>query len=466
MDGLEAGLGDISLKEKKPPGNHKQRQTSRKKVTPAPHPSKRRNFGAAANITFVPPLPHARPPPLQVEYKSIQNHGSSKGPPSNRSTVQSLDGLVTHVSQTLTDGNVEDLGMQAGESMVSLPLDARNIAQHQHGGVLVPYEPIKSAPRFCKVPPWRVDKSRRFSSHQALQNPRSATTVPPILGRWTGSPPPTTRHSLRTLTTDACKLPPSAEKTRNKPSSRFKPPKPLPVPTPDKAYLSLASRPANRLQYPQRLLLVLDLNGTLLYRKPGSSIYRPRPFLPQFLQYCLSNHRVLIWSSATPVNVSGICAHLFAPEQRVTLLGEWGRDTFGLNPAQYAEKTQVYKRLDRIWANETLQHTHHWSDVGGRWGQHNTLLLDDSVLKARAQPHNLVQMPEFTRSGDKKAGFDVLGLVTSYLEEARKWDNVSSFVKNTAFEVSKGWSWDWSETRSSETTSASELDQEDGGVKI
>lgn len=85
----------------------------------------------------------------------------------------------------------------------------------------------------------------------------------------------------------------------------------LPAPAPDAPYLSLASIPPVPLQTPQRLLLVLDLNGTLIHRPRRASNYHPRPFLHEFLAYCLANHSLLVWSSAIPSNVSAICAKLF-----------------------------------------------------------------------------------------------------------------------------------------------------------
>ncbi len=465
MDGLDTGMGDMSLKEKPPPQGYKERRRAKHKTTAALYPHKHRNSKAATRDTSLSPTPIALPTQPHVEHMSNQTLERSNCLLPNKPTLPKSENWAAHLSQRLTNGDAQDSWMQAGKPVVSLPTGAKDAGTFQRGRVFIPYEPTKSVPQFRKMPPWRIDKAHRFSSSQALQVPRAATAVPPTRGRLAGSPPPTATYNLRSLTTEARHLPASIEKTKTNSASPFKSPKPLPVPKPEKAYLALASRRANCLQHPQRLLLVLDLNGTLLYRKVGSSSYIPRPLLPQFLSYCLSNHRVLVWSSATPFNVSAICAHLFTPEQRKNLLGQWARDTFGLTPAQYAQKTQVYKRLDRIWANETLQHTHHWFDVGGRWGQHNTLLLDDSVLKASAQPHNLVQMPEFTRSGDKKTDFDVLGQVTSYLEEARMWDNVSSFVKNSRFEANKGWNWDWSEMRNP-GASIAELDEEDGGVKI
>ena len=463
MDNLETGMRGINLKEEKQP---RKRRRNRKKNTLPPHPSDCRDLGTvakdASSVSMFAATP-AQPQFASIPSQDLQHHS---GLSSNTPIPQELGNSSAQPPQESRNGHIEHPGTRAGKPLGFIQIGARDALYCKPSLGFTPHGPIKSAPKFPKVPPWRVDKYHRFASHQTMQTPPAPATVPPVLGRWTGSSPPTARYSLRSLTSDVRKSPVPTEKTKQAPSSKLKSPEPLPIPIPTKAYLSLASHPAIRVQSPQCLLLVLDLNGTLLYRTVGSSNYTPRLFLPQFLDYCLSNHSVLIWSSATSANVSAICARLFTPAQRAQLLGEWARDTLGLTPAQYVEKTQVYKRLDRIWADKTIQREHRWFDVGGRWTQQNTLLLDDSILKASAQPYNLVQMPEFTRSGDKHAGSNVLGQVTSYLQEARMWENVSSFVKSSKFEADKGWSWDWSKMRASNRTKATEVDQEDGGVRL
>lgn len=205
----------------------------------------------------------------------------------------------------------------------------------------------------------------------------------------------------------------------------------LPAPVPTSVYHSDARAIPTLLPSPQRLLLVLDLNGTLLYRPRASQNYTPRPGLSNFLKYAFANHTLLIWSSAQPKNVKSLCSRLFSRGQRQMLLGEWGRDTLGLTSAQYKERVvcissrhlflhldtyrlhgtcagsrrstetlldclvapillwgrmltpkslqQVYKRLDRIWANENLQRSHPDFEGGKRWGQHNTVLIDGAL---------------------------------------------------------------------------------------
>lgn len=102
-------------------------------------------------------------------------------------------------------------------------------------------------------------------------------------------------------------------------------------------------------------------------------------------------------------------------------------------------------------------------------------------MKASAQPYSLVQIPEFEKGGvEKKGDKDVLGQVVGYLEEVRRWDDVSAFVRGRPFEVDCGWGWNWKERKSIEPTMkkekstshkteismSSDTEEEEGGVKL
>ena len=310
------------------------------------------------------------------------------------------------------------------------------ISQYSPSSVFTPYLPVRSVLQFRKMPPGRVDKWYRYKSAPAGQTSiiPSTEAVPPIKGRWIGSPPRASggnKFCPSTLDPSVSRTP---ERARSETLSR-EPQIHLPAPIPTPNYISQASNPPSKLPEPQSLLLVLDLNGTLLMRKRASKSYTPRPSLDQFLAYCFEHHSVLIWSSATPGNVTGICSKVFSQKRREKLLGEWGRDTLGLTPTQYMDRVQVYKKLDRIWDSESLS----WKGV--KWDQRNTVLIDDSALKASAQPHNLVEIPEFTK--EKEETSDVLAQVVGYLEEARTWEDVSTFIKDRPFRVDRGWANDW-----------------------
>ncbi|OJD29030.1 nif domain protein [Diplodia corticola] len=262
------------------------------------------------------------------------------------------------------------------------------------------------------------------------------------------------------------KSPSPGHKSRAPNPPRWKKPLGPPQPHPTSEYLARASQEPERLtKEPHKLLIVIDLNGTLVHRprrnKKNSQIIS-RPYVSAFLDYLIANHRVMVWSSAKPVSVEKMVASLMpSANRRDALLAEWGRDRLGLSPKAYDEKVQVYKELDKVWkqADEGRWHPLHAAHQKGeepepepeqateanRFGQHNTFLIDDSLLKASSEPHNLIQVEEF-EARPHQMQTDVLRQVVGYLEEAKWWSNVSAWVnRGNRFEVGKGWDHGWPE---------------------
>ena len=56
-------------------------------------------------------------------------------------------------------------------------------------------------------------------------------------------------------------------------------------------------------------------------------------------------------------------------------------------------------------------------------------------------------MPEYTKGGEADKGREVLGQVVGYIEAARRWKDVSTFVNKCPFKIDAGWTWDWMENR-------------------
>ena len=238
---------------------------------------------------------------------------------------------------------------------------------------------------------------------------------------------------------------PKARNARLDRSITLRPPSPtvpqLPVPTPSTPYIDDARAAPRPLANPQRLLIVIDLNGTVLFRptRTRPTYFITRPEVKRFFEYLFANHAVMVWSSARPENVELMCDKLFDSEQRKRLVAVWGRDTLGLSPAQYHAKVQVYKRLNQIWREPKLG-----QEQGVEWNQSNTLLIDDSLEKAKGEPYNAIQVPEFLGLVPKKREREnVLQQVVGFLEEARHWDNISSFVRERGFEADGRWNWPW-----------------------
>ncbi|KAK2467554.1 hypothetical protein APHAL10511_000409 [Amanita phalloides] len=225
-------------------------------------------------------------------------------------------------------------------------------------------------------------------------------------------------------------------------------------PTPEYINATLESSIALADPTSVRKLLVLDLNGTLVFRSPhkrrdyrprryqsyqkqgndiesgGTSfpheepfdpyanptIQRPtrpvhlRPFLLSFKRYILHPDTskwldTMIWSSAQPHSVQDMVEQCFGDEKD-NLVAIWARDTLGLSDEDYNRKTQTTKDLAKPWASLALSKSR--LDNQNKPGTstpsiqspathsaYTTILLDDSPLKAQLQPWNHVCIKEY-----------------------------------------------------------------------
>lgn len=211
------------------------------------------------------------------------------------------------------------------------------------------------------------------------------------------------------------------------------------VPTPTDAYLMRASFLPKRSNQPGPLLVVIDLNGTLLHRRKANSSFESRAHAREFIAYCVQTFWVVIWSSATPENVNRMVPQLLAPHINSQVVAVWGRDKFGLSPADYSKRTQCYKRLTRLWEDPRIRGSYPRDRPGfenGAWDQGNTVLIDDSIEKARSEPHNAITLPEYT--GGVDIDQDVLPAVHEYLNELCYQEDVSAYIRAHPFRMAEG----------------------------
>jgi hypothetical protein len=203
-------------------------------------------------------------------------------------------------------------------------------------------------------------------------------------------------------------------------------------PDPSQSYLDLANQePVQYESVKKPLLVVLDLNGTLLHRpQKGGSNAKHRPGTRSFIQYLAEEHYIMVWSSAKPDNVKNMCKKLFNKETSRTRIGIWTRENFGLSPQDYGRKVQVYKRLSKIWQNPKLSRRS-TGDSLIQFDQTNTVLLDDSREKAASEPFNLVEIDTF--EGNNQTKQDTLWQVREYLEILRSYTNVSAYIRENPY---------------------------------
>ncbi|KAK3370161.1 HAD-like domain-containing protein, partial [Podospora didyma] len=207
-------------------------------------------------------------------------------------------------------------------------------------------------------------------------------------------------------------------------------------PDPTPAYLLRASFLARTLPKARAMLVVIDLNGTLLFRPSRNhpTKFVERPHARRFLEYCIATFYVVIWSSARPQNVNNMCRQLLSPDQQQRVVDVWARDRFGLTAADYSTRTQCYKRLTKLWADPVVAASHPDAGAGsGAWNQGNTVLIDDSIEKARSEPFNAITIPEF--NGDINEQPTVLPLVHDYLNTLAHQADISTYIRSHPFAV-------------------------------
>ncbi|KAG0303854.1 hypothetical protein BGZ98_006213, partial [Dissophora globulifera] len=209
------------------------------------------------------------------------------------------------------------------------------------------------------------------------------------------------------------------------------------------SYLSKALENPEAVVTPQRLLVTLDLNGTLFYRhKYDPRMVTLRPHLQQFLDYVFARCQVMVWSSAQPHNVDKMLSLGFG--HRISKLDRvWTRRDLRLSPEDYGKKVLTVKDLQFVWdkiAQEISASTtaagagapvrSGSGGFGGRtakiaYDQTNTVLIDDSAAKIQLQPYNGLVLRSFTEEIQLAGADDELKRVQGYLEKLRYQKNVA-----------------------------------------
>ncbi|ETN40114.1 uncharacterized protein HMPREF1541_04389 [Cyphellophora europaea CBS 101466] len=287
-------------------------------------------------------------------------------------------------------------------------------------------------------PGQRIDKSSRHSLRSSQSRPITSAVA---------------NHIVQSIETDAVpqhrtrQLPiriaaPRDDRSRKATPRREPTPinttiEPVPVPKASIAYMKRAQDVTEKLHSPRKLLVLLDLNGTLVYRHGSRRQFSvKRPGVDRLLEYLFGNHAVVIFTSATQRSAEKMAQELLTPQQYGQLITICAREHLGLKPEQFHNKVQVYKNLNTVWrAKEVRQSA---SEEGHLWDMTNTILIDDSVVKAKSHPHNLLQVPEFmhpefnSKKAQKKwtdAEIKVMHSVEKKLEELKSCSNVACQIR-------------------------------------
>lgn len=187
-------------------------------------------------------------------------------------------------------------------------------------------------------------------------------------------------------------------------------------------------------------LLVLDINGLLLdtYYQGEPRPDRPhdakvnrfyvykRAFCDEFVQFCLKNFIVGVWSSAREHNVHSLVDFIFK-EAKGQLAFIWHQqhctDT-GFRHPDNKYKPVFLKELSRLW--ESTEPDLPWTK--GDYGPSNTLLIDDSPYKAISNPGCTAIFPKTYKATDPKDNY-LAGELLPYLKGLLEARNVQNYTQ-------------------------------------
>ncbi|CCG83022.1 Uncharacterized FCP1 homology domain-containing protein C1271.03c [Taphrina deformans PYCC 5710] len=193
---------------------------------------------------------------------------------------------------------------------------------------------------------------------------------------------------------------------------------------PSQAYIRCSQSGYTHAAKPDLKLVVLDLNGTLVWRPDRARSGHPpklRPGLREFTRFLFANFAVMVWSSSTPNSVSTMCNAIFDDDQSNRLVAAWARDTLGLTQQQYRSKVQTYKNLDWLWENNHLRRIKQFS-------QRDTIIIDDGLEKVKQHPNNIIVIPEYDEALHRSRKDTALSTITAYLTDLRTCTNVSAYI--------------------------------------
>eukprot|EP00742_Colponemidia_sp_Colp-10_P001423 GILJ01001531.1.p1 GENE.GILJ01001531.1~~GILJ01001531.1.p1 ORF type:complete len:257 (-),score=22.32 GILJ01001531.1:972-1742(-) len=197
----------------------------------------------------------------------------------------------------------------------------------------------------------------------------------------------------------------------------------------------------------QKILLIFDLNGTLLERlsgkvanpKPAHKIVNKRkvwlrPGLDALRNFIFEEDQarghfdVAVWSSAMSQNTRPMIDAVFGAH-RQHLLFDYHREHTVPDESPHAKAHATLKDLQSIWGKFP------------EYGPTNTVLIDDSASKAAKQPNNHILIPEYAyeKLQDSFESDPTLENLTVYLSQLRQhFDNsadrdVRSFISQSPF---------------------------------
>ncbi|KAJ1725157.1 hypothetical protein LPJ53_000653 [Coemansia erecta] len=201
----------------------------------------------------------------------------------------------------------------------------------------------------------------------------------------------------------------------------------------------------NEAQSTHKQLIVLDLNGTLVYREKrsgGGRVMVPRPGLDDFLDFALKNFAVMVWSSAQPASVLGMLDAGFG-EYANQLVRVWDRRFCDLD-GDYFDRSSSVKDLRRITngfnlsqsPNRTAYRSYNGytgvnTENPGQWKLEDIILIDDSESKAFLQKDNHVFISTFSGQTYDSELNTLQTYLQKYLDNKDNFPHLLDYIKQS-----------------------------------
>ncbi|KAF5737493.1 hypothetical protein HS088_TW13G00374 [Tripterygium wilfordii] len=196
---------------------------------------------------------------------------------------------------------------------------------------------------------------------------------------------------------------------------------------------------------PKKKLIVLSLGGVLCERvcrrdtskiprnrspdaSYGSMLVYKRPYVEDFIKFCLEKFEVGIWSSAREWYLDD-ALNCIMSGLRSKLLFAWDQtysNNTGFSTLENKNKPIFLKELNKIWEKKSL--------CKGKFSSSNTLLIDVNPYRALLNPPHTTIFPseyKVNQAGDDALGRN--GALRVYLDGLANADNVPSYVKEHPF---------------------------------
>lgn len=174
------------------------------------------------------------------------------------------------------------------------------------------------------------------------------------------------------------------------------------------------------MQSIEKKLLILDLDETLVFateeilERPqdfivGEYFVYKRPFLKEFIEFCLENFEVAVWTSSTHNYATKIVEEIFPNSNELKFF--WSRLRCAIRYDQELQVTYFEKMMSKVRKR--------------KYDLEKVIVIDDSPEKWRNSYGNLVRVkPFFGETDDNELQTSIL-----YLERLKMAENIRKIEK-------------------------------------